>query len=155
MAQEMDSSKQKSIATHLETVVRGCTESINNRTFDAASHWQYISEDFEVTHDTGSRPATHSKKELIEGFKHVCQEFPWFRLEIFSCNVDVDGGNGRGQVFANAQESGGPSAPKGVIARKHIAVFDFERGGDGVWKAVREATIFGLGVDGGMGGGLD
>lgn len=150
-AQEESAKPQtkEEIEKHLETVVRGCTASINDRTFDSApdSTWQYISPDFEVTHDTGSRPSTHTKAALLEGFKAVCKDFPDFRLEIFSVTTEIDWGNGVGTVFCNAQESGGPGVPGGVLARKHIAVFGFKRDERDVWVAIREATIFGLGVD--------
>lgn len=66
--------------------------------------------------------------------------------------VDVEGGTGH--VFVNAQESGGPGVPHGLIRRRHIAVFEFVRDEMGVWMAVREGTIFGLGVDMGVGGGF-
>ncbi|KAK4505895.1 hypothetical protein PRZ48_003860 [Zasmidium cellare] len=153
--------KTEAMIKHLEAVVRNCTASINDRTFEntpATPSWDYISPNFEVTHDTGSRPSTHTKAELLLGFQAATSEFPEFRLEIFNCTTEVDWGNGVGTVFVNAAESGGPGVPSGVMARKHIAVFEFKRDEEGRWMAVKEATIFGLGVDGegldlGMGGG--
>lgn len=125
------------VRSQVEWVIHSVTQSVNDRTFDAAPGWKYIAEDFLVAPSSQPRVPSKTKAELVAGFKSTAAEHPDFQLGLPQCETEVDMLHGTARVFANAH------GIQSSVSRKHTVVFTFKMDSAGHWMACNETTVFG------------
>ncbi|KAF2169626.1 hypothetical protein M409DRAFT_20040 [Zasmidium cellare ATCC 36951] len=126
------------IRSHIEWVIHSVTQSVNDRTFDAAPGWKYIADDFIVAGSSQPRLPSNTKADLAEGFRSTAAENPDFQLGVPVVETEIDLSSGVARAFANSQGTAGS------VTRKHTVVFTFVRDKAGRWMARNETTVFGV-----------
>ncbi|KAK4611573.1 hypothetical protein CLAFUW4_12976 [Fulvia fulva] len=137
---------EASVKAYLQDLTMKCMSALNNRNFDPdAPPWRnHLADHFEAT--ANGTTVVRTKLQALENFACIARQFPEYMNEVERINVVIQRHlawsrstkTRSAKVFVNAHTEGRPNA------RKYVNVYEF-RFIDGIWVAVKENLIAGIG----------